>query len=101
MTSLDRAVPLSKMHHIAVIIRKHLHLYVPVRMNEFFYIDVLIPEKSFGLFFDPFESPCHVLFMYNTFHAHAAPACRGLDDYRIAYRARNVQCFFFVLERAP
>jgi hypothetical protein len=93
VTALERAVALEQMDDIALAVAEHLHFDVARRSDAFLDQHAVVAEAARRLALRAFERVVKVLRRVDLTHALAAPACDGLDQHRIADRAR------FLLER--
>ena len=82
MTALNRTLPLSKTHHVAVLIRQHLKLDVPRMFDILFHVQIAIAECTRRLRLRcPEQSGKFFLAAHNA-HAATTAACRRLHDHR-------------------
>ena len=81
MSSLDGAFTLTKMDHIAKVVRQDLKFYMPWVRQVFFYIDVANAEGISGDRTRGFEGLEQLFFIGDDGHPDAAPASRGLHDH--------------------
>ena len=85
MTTLDRAVPLTEMDHVAVTVGQDLHFDVPGTINEFFHVQPWIPKRCIGFSLSRFVQLHQLIRTGDEPHSTAAAASGGLDHDGIAH----------------
>ena len=84
VASLDRAVPLAEVDHVAVPVGEHLHLDVARILDEPLDVDGRVGEVLLPLPRRSVERALGVAGLADDLHALAAAAGGGLDDQRVA-----------------
>src|SRR6267143_228673 len=99
MSPLDRALTLSEIDALAILIGQHLNLNVPGTFNEPFDIDVAVLEGRGCFIRSHLEGVSELCFRAHDAHTPAAPAGRSFYDHRKTNFARHLDRFFFRVQR--
>ena len=91
VAALQGAVPLPQMAHVAVFVRKDLHLDVLGLHQIFFHEDAVVPEGLAGLAFHKLKGGQHVLLPLAQAHAPPAAAGGSLQNHGEAELSRLLQ----------
>ena len=85
VTALNRAVPLAKVHHVAVAVGQHLHFHVARPIDEFLHVQAGVAEGGFRFTLGCFVEAFQLTGVWNKAHAATAAAGGGLDHHGIAH----------------
>ena len=85
VTALNRAVPFTKVHHIAVAVGQHLHFHVAGPIDEFLHVQAGIAKGGFRLPLGCFVQALQLTGVRHQAHAASTAARGGLDHHGIAH----------------
>src|SRR3989338_4320512 len=100
MAALYRAIPLSQIDNIAMLISHNLNLYIPGRLTKFFNIYISISKCSLRLILCGVEGIAETCRCMNKLHTPASPACSSFYDDWEANLPRNINCILLILYAA-
>lgn len=86
VTTLNRAITLTEMDHMAAVVGHDLHLDMPGFEEVPLEIDAIMPEGGFGLSLSCLKRAGEFFRLVHHTHAPSAPARRGLDNHGEADR---------------
>ena len=95
MPSLDGAVTLVEMHHVAIAVSQYLYLYVFRSLQIFFNEDIVDAEGLFSFALSAPELIRHLLFAPDYPHTSAAASGCRLQHYRVAAFLGKPESHFF------
>src|SRR6185369_16495631 len=100
MPPLNRALTLTQMNDVAVLITENLNLYVSRSFNVLFYVNRGISERLLSFMLGGWEGGNEFLPIPDDSHSAATAARGGFDYYRITNRRGYLRAFVLILDHA-